>query len=162
MSGRCKTCAHPQRDEIDRLLLRRTPTRKIAARFEGLSRTSIQRHAEAHIPTQLARAEEAAELLSVEGLVDDLYALINLNKSVLEQLAERGEHAAVLGLMKERRHLLGVELSLMEAAQRDRSRQQDAVVRLREVEARERATQDAIQAAGKSAAREIVRELLTP
>lgn len=55
MPRRCHTCAHPDRAAIDRALAAREPLGPLAARY-GLSRSSLARHAEAHIPEAVARA----------------------------------------------------------------------------------------------------------
>jgi len=56
---KCTVCTHPERDEIERQLLRGEPERDIADRF-GLSKSSVHRHKQAHLAKRMAQASEAS------------------------------------------------------------------------------------------------------
>ena len=59
----CKTCAHPDREEIDRLLLAREPVKEIAARFD-ISASAIYSHLRKHV------AEEDRTKAKVQPMVE--------------------------------------------------------------------------------------------
>lgn len=71
----CKCCAHPERDELDALLL--TPEgsfRNVAQRF-GVSLTSVFRHAHTHLPLTIAASRELSAMVSAEHLIARLIEL---------------------------------------------------------------------------------------
>jgi hypothetical protein len=70
MRRTCTACTHPQRDEIDRLLLDGAALRNIAKRF-SLSTASLFRHNK-HIAKTLSNARQEAEILRADGLMEHL------------------------------------------------------------------------------------------
>ncbi len=78
----CTICRHPEKAEINRLLVEGTPFRKLVERF-GSSPAALSRHRKDHIPAALVRAREAAE--ADRGL--DLFAqIMDLNERTLRIL----------------------------------------------------------------------------
>ena len=78
----CTICRHPEKEEINRLLVEGTPFRKLVERF-GSSPAALSRHRKDHIPEALVRAQEAAEV--DHGL--DLFAqMMDLNERTLRIL----------------------------------------------------------------------------
>jgi len=69
MSRPCSICSHSERLEIDRLLLQGTSYRDIADRF-GLSKTSVFRHKESHIGTDLKDVREVMVAAREEALAE--------------------------------------------------------------------------------------------
>mgnify|MGYP001275838975 CR=1 FL=1 len=69
MSRPCSICTHSDRLEIDRLLLQGTSYRDIADRF-GLSKTSVFRHKESHIGTDLKDVREVMVAAREEALAE--------------------------------------------------------------------------------------------
>jgi hypothetical protein len=61
MGRTCTICRYKDRDEVDRALVAGEPLRSVLARFPGLSKTSLSRHAADHIPAALVRAVAARE-----------------------------------------------------------------------------------------------------
>ncbi len=78
----CKACAHRQRADIDRELVEGSSLRDVAGQY-NLSKSSLERHKAAHLPSTLTMAHEAAEasradelLAEVEGLRAKAYNLL--------------------------------------------------------------------------------------
>lgn len=96
MSGgrRCTVCAHAQREEIERALLEGGSYRDISGRF-GLTRSSVQRHALSHLPTDLARATaieaEVVEFDRGSALLGRLRALVGETAEILAQAKRAGD-----------------------------------------------------------------------
>ena len=113
MARPCSICTHPERLEIDRLLLRGESYRKIAERF-GLSTGSISRHKEAHIGTDLrdvrevmvAALEEALSQIKAEEVetLETVKAEIitETRASVASRLALCKDHFDQLRILRER------------------------------------------------------------
>jgi hypothetical protein len=87
MPRTCVACTHPDRDNIDRLLLEGSPLRSIAKRY-SLSAAGLFRHSE-HISSTLATSHKAAEIL--RG--DDLVGHMNHLMSEAERLKRKAEKA---------------------------------------------------------------------
>ncbi len=62
MPRHCRVCDHPQREEVDGLLLKGDALRVIAGQF-SLSYSSLQRHMSEHISETLIKAKEAQEVI---------------------------------------------------------------------------------------------------
>jgi len=113
MSRPCSICTHPERLEIDRLLLQGTSYRDIAGRF-GLSKTAISRHKESHIGTDLrdvrevmvAAREEALSQIKAEEVetLETVKAEIitETRASVASRLALCKDHFDQLRILRER------------------------------------------------------------
>ena len=113
MARPCSICTHPERLEIDRLLLQGTSYRDIAGRF-GLSKTAISRHKESHIGTDLrdvrevmvAAREEALYQIKAEEVetLETVKAEIitETRASVASRLALCKDHFDQLRILRER------------------------------------------------------------
>ena len=72
MPRRCSICTHAQRKKIDAALVNRSVSyRAIAGRY-GLSRTSLQRHADGHLADDIAVAENVRAVRHGRSLGDYL------------------------------------------------------------------------------------------
>ncbi len=80
----CGVCAHPKREEINRALLAEEPYRNIAERF-GTSTTALHRHKKGHMPAHLAKAQEAAEVVQADSLLDRLLSLNAETMAILKE-----------------------------------------------------------------------------
>jgi hypothetical protein len=94
MPRTCTICNHPQRDAIDLTLLAGEPFRNIAQRF-GTSATALHRHKD-HLPGQLAKAHEAAEVVKADTLLDRLKELNLETREILKETRESGNHDLAL------------------------------------------------------------------
>ena len=93
MARSCSVCSHPKRDEIDQALVRGEPIRAIARRF-GLSKDSIRRHAQNHLPAKLAKATEAQEVAEANALLTQVQLLRDRALAILDK-AERAQDLRV-------------------------------------------------------------------
>jgi 3-methyladenine DNA glycosylase Tag len=103
MPRTCTACTHPQRDEIDRLLLDRAALRNIARRF-SLSTASLFRHNK-HIAKTLSNARQEADILRADGLMEHLNHF-TAEAARLKQKAEQAKdyRTALAGVREMTRH----------------------------------------------------------
>lgn len=94
MPRTCTICNHPQRDAIDLALLAGEAYRHIAARFDT-STASLQRHKD-HLPGQLAKAHEAAEVVKAGTLLDRLKELNSDTREILRETRKAGNNDLAL------------------------------------------------------------------
>ncbi len=94
MPRTCTICTHSQRDAIDLALLAGESYRHIAARFDTRT-ASLQRHKD-HLPGQLAKAHEAAEVVKADTLLDRLKELNTETREILRETREAGSHDLAL------------------------------------------------------------------
>jgi hypothetical protein len=74
MPRTCLVCCSPKRPEIDAALLSGTSYRSIAQHFHAPP-ASVFRHKQDHLPVQLMKAKNVAEILDADRLVEHLQAL---------------------------------------------------------------------------------------
>jgi hypothetical protein len=74
MPRTCTICNHGNRENIEEALLSGESFRNIAQRF-GTSATALFRHKTEHLPTALAKAHEAGEVLRADKLVGQVQKL---------------------------------------------------------------------------------------
>jgi len=132
MGRKCRTCQHPRRDEIDRLLTSGRSYRTIADGF-GLAATSLKRHANAHIPALLAEAHEVEVVADADDLLSQVTSLKTRMLGLLTQ-AERARdvRGAVLACREVREN---IELLARLLIETERRREEDADERLGEAAA---------------------------
>jgi hypothetical protein len=87
MPRSCAVCTDPERSRIDEELVAGKPFRAISCNAR-MSRESIRRHAAAHLPAKLVKAEGARALASAETLAEKLKGL-ELEARRLGQKAEK-------------------------------------------------------------------------
>ncbi len=71
MGRQCTVCAHKDLEEINRLLLCSDSYRAIARQF-GLSKDSLARHKESHMPELLLKSQDVKETLQADNLLDQI------------------------------------------------------------------------------------------
>lgn len=119
MPRTCTACTHPQRDEIDRLLLDGAAFRNIAKRF-SLSPASLFRHNK-HIAKTLSNARQEADILRADGLMEHLNHL-TAEAARLKQKAEQAkDYRTALAGVREMSRLLELVMRLAVAAQERKS-----------------------------------------
>lgn len=111
MPRTCTICTHPQRDAIDLALLAGESYRHIAARFDT-STASLQRHKD-HLPGQLAKAHEAAEVVKADTLLDRLKELNAETRAILKETREGGNHDLALKAIARVEKQLELEAKLL-------------------------------------------------
>jgi len=87
MARTCSICAHPRREEIDKALVAGTPKRDVSALFR-VSEDAITRHAAAHLPQALSKAQDARETARADDLLGQLKDLQGRTLSILTQAEE--------------------------------------------------------------------------
>ena len=98
----CTICTHPQKEEINKLLVAGTPSRNIAARF-GASASAVFRHKQDHLPTALVAAAEAREITHGVSLLDQLRDLQARTRQILDEAANSGDLRTALMAVREAR-----------------------------------------------------------
>jgi hypothetical protein len=94
MSRKCTICIHPQCSEIDRMLVEGDSTlREIADRFV-VSRSSVARHKNNHLPAHLVRAREVRQVIDADDLLERLRVLQRETGAILWE-ARRAEDSAL-------------------------------------------------------------------
>src|SRR6266566_919960 len=95
----CTVCRHAMREAIDAALVAGESLRPLAARFQ-LSPSAIRRHQMAHLPATLARAQDAAEVATADGLLRQVVMLHRETLSVLAQAKEQRDARLILAAIE--------------------------------------------------------------
>ena len=90
MGNPCKTCQSEQVGAINRALVAGTSPAEVAASF-GLTKSSVSRHAEVHLPAKLAKARDAKEVADADDLLAQVRDLQGRTLAVLAQAEEKGQ-----------------------------------------------------------------------
>ena len=102
MPRTCTVCTHPQKEEINQLLVAGTASRNIAARF-GASASAVFRHKQDHLPTTLVAAAEARGIAHGASLLDQLRGLQERASQILDEAANSGDLRTALMAVREAR-----------------------------------------------------------
>ncbi len=100
----CTVCNHPNKVEIDRMLVEGEPYRSIAERF-SLSSTSTYRH-KSHINRTLLKANEVREIARSDSLLEQLRDLQTRALNILSKTEEAEDWRAATGAIREARGCL--------------------------------------------------------
>lgn len=97
---KCSICIHPQRPEIDRLLLSDDAAsyRDIARRY-NVSKDAVARHREAHLSKQMARVAKRNQDADVRQAIDirtQLFEINDATRAILSEARESGNGALAL------------------------------------------------------------------
>ena len=114
MPRTCTVCVHPNREDVESLLLEGTPLRTIADRW-SVSKTALIRHRDEHLPDRLLRARDAEEVATADNLLSDLRDLQQATLRILranEQIHE--DHGVALRAIGEARRNLELLARLTE------------------------------------------------
>lgn len=98
----CTICTHAERPAIDMMLVNGTAFRNIAERF-GTSATALTRHKSSHLPTTLAKAQEAEEVANADSLLDQIRSLQTATLRILKKAEEAGKFVPAIMAIKEAR-----------------------------------------------------------
>lgn len=114
---KCTVCSHPHRREIDLALVRHTPLRDVARRYD-LSRSALGRHVQGHIPVEVAREQREQEHARQEDeareVGDELSRLQAETDRILEEAKELGQLRVALAAIREARYLLDLQMRASE------------------------------------------------
>ena len=96
MPRRCGVCGNKKRDEIDRLLVGRAhPFRYFQQRY-GIPLTVVYRHYCEHLPSTLAKAQQAKQVANADDLLGRLLELVEDTKDILRTAKEAKDHPIAL------------------------------------------------------------------
>ena len=90
MPRRCNICVHNERTAIDAALAGNESFRYIAVHY-GVSKGSLQRHKENHLPVSLVHAQEAANISNADSLLAHVRELQEKTLSILERAEAAGD-----------------------------------------------------------------------
>lgn len=103
----CKTCAHPNREEIDRQLVTPRSKRSIAHQF-GLTEAGVRRHVLRHLAAELLSARTTADQNHFADLLTRIEKMTVECESIVELAKERGDYNLVLKAINQLRHVSGL------------------------------------------------------
>jgi len=89
MPRSCTICQHQERAAINAALLTGTALRDIAGQF-GVSKSSLDRHKEEHMPAALVKAQEVEEVRQALDIVAQLKAINDAALTVLGEARRSG------------------------------------------------------------------------
>lgn len=102
MPRRCTVCDHRERDKIDAALVSGAPLRDIAGRH-GVSKSALERHKGAHLPSHLAKARAAEEVAGADALLLQVRHLQDRTLGILHASEDAGELRTALAAIREAR-----------------------------------------------------------
>jgi len=96
MARTCTVCSHPEKEEIDRLLVRGDSIAGIARDF-AVSEDALKRHFDNHVPKTLAASPSAKEITDADKLLSEIEEVKNRALRLLDK-AENAQDTRVYGL----------------------------------------------------------------
>ncbi len=102
MPRSCTVCEHPEREAIDRALVGGASNRSAASLYD-VSEAAVRRHKTNHIPSTLAKAEEAKEAGRAGDLLGQVRALQGKTLGILLRAEGSGDLRTALGAIREAR-----------------------------------------------------------
>jgi hypothetical protein len=114
---RCTICTHDDRPTIDQMLVNHRPFRDIAGRF-ALTRSSVMRHHDDHLPETLTKAKAAEETARADDLLEQVRALRTKSLSLLLAAEKAGDIRTALAGIREARACLELLAEMSQAIDR--------------------------------------------
>ena len=102
MPRTCTICTHKDRDAIDKALVAREPFRTIADRF-GVTKTSLIRHSDDHIPAALVKAQAATDAANADNLLAQVVDLRDKALGILGKAEESNDLRTAIAAIREAR-----------------------------------------------------------
>jgi len=102
MPRTCTICRHVEREAIDAALIERHSFRSIADQF-GVSKTSLIRHSDDHLPAMLVEAKAAADVAHADTILAQVQSLRDRALKVLDTVEEDKDWRIALGAIREAR-----------------------------------------------------------
>jgi hypothetical protein len=100
----CTVCNHPNKVEIDKILVEGKPYRSIAKRFL-LSDAAVYRH-KSHLSGTLLKAKEVKEMAQADNLMEQISSLQSRALNILSKTEEAQDWRAATGAIREARGCL--------------------------------------------------------
>jgi hypothetical protein len=95
MARACTVCVHPERPGIDRALVDGRSSYDLAGVY-GLSHDAITRHTASHLPEQVAKARQDADVQQALDVVKQLRAINMATLQVLNEARQAGQKDLML------------------------------------------------------------------
>lgn len=111
----CATCTSPYRDEINRALVAGTPRLQLAERYD-MAESSLRRHEANHLPAELVKAQEGADVLSAEAIVADIRTAQADLERIMAEARETNDHASQLATLDRIAKFLVIRAKALEAS----------------------------------------------
>ncbi len=102
MPRSCTICEHPKREAIDRALVGGASNRSLASLYD-VSEAAVRRHRTNHLPARMVMAQEAAEIVHADTLLDDVRGLQVSTLAILARAELSGELRVALSAIREAR-----------------------------------------------------------
>ena len=99
MSKPCSICRHKKRAEIDKALVARETFRGVAAKY-GVSKSSLLRHYDDHLPASLVKAQDAKEAAEADALLAQMISLRDEALGILEKAKEAEDLSTALNAIR--------------------------------------------------------------
>ncbi len=99
-------CRHPERAAIDCALVEGTADTTVSAKFRELSDDAVRRHRESHLPAELAKAQQAADVARADDLLVQVRSLHSRAMAILDTAEQAGDLRSALGGIREARGCL--------------------------------------------------------
>ncbi len=119
MPRTCTICEHPNRDEIDHLIINGNTFRHIASQY-NFSYRAVKRHKDNHLNKKLAKAKEVQEVVHANSLLGQVRDLQMRALNILDAAEGSGDLRTALTAIKETRgclELLGKLAGELQAGQ---------------------------------------------
>ena len=105
MPRKCSICTHPNREAIDRALVNKESFRYVSKQY-GVTVSAIHRHNDTHLPSSLAKAQEARAVTQADDLLSQVKSLQSRALSILDQAENAGDlRTAILAIREARGNL---------------------------------------------------------
>ena len=108
----CSVCSHPERYDIERVLVNRSQPYRDIARQYSVSKDAVQRHKE-HIPELLVKSREAEEVAQADDLLAQVRDLQSRAYGILDKAEGAGDLRTALGAIREARGNLELVAKLL-------------------------------------------------
>jgi len=95
----CTICTHPQRAAIEQALIAGQPIRAIAITY-GVSRSSLTRHRDNHLPKALVQAHSAQEAARADRLIGYVVELRENAMRIFREAVNRGKLRTALDALR--------------------------------------------------------------
>ena len=102
MPRTCTICTYPEREAIDEALVGGSSNLSVSSLFD-VSEAAVRRHKSNHLPTTLAKAEEAKEVSRADDLLKQVRALQNKTLNLLLKAESAGDLRTALQGVREAR-----------------------------------------------------------
>lgn len=102
---RCKTCSHPDHQQIDEQLVAGVSPLTLAKKY-GLHFMTVYRHKEKHLPLQMVKARQLQEVDTADNLMNRVEDLYNKARGIIDKAEAEKNYTATVQAIRETRSTL--------------------------------------------------------